>query len=197
MIDNKPSKLIRSIVRDMSEFLIRQVMHEDIWYFSYKIRNGQFLSQAMKEKRKDHTAKLLNKLKYSFEPNMLWFFPVEKNFCQDQIVNSQYNYWLTLFPQNVLILMKTKQPVHIMEFGVPATDGDVMPSYIFPCGSRLKTEAYIKCLEEVVLSWIERVCYLKTLHLAIELCTMPYKQENPLLAVRKFLWSYHPLHLAA
>ena len=36
----------------MSVFLIRQVVHEDIWYFSYKIRKGQFLSQAMKDKRK-------------------------------------------------------------------------------------------------------------------------------------------------
>ena len=45
MIDNNPSKSIRSIVRDMgvSEFFISQVMHEDILYFSYKMRKGQFL----------------------------------------------------------------------------------------------------------------------------------------------------------
>ena len=52
MIDNDPSKSIRSIAKDMGwyEFLIRQVVHEDIWYFLYKIRRGQFLSQAMKNK---------------------------------------------------------------------------------------------------------------------------------------------------
>ena len=47
----------------MSEFIIRQIMHKDIWYFSYKMRKSQFLSQAMKYKRKGCTAKLLNKHK--------------------------------------------------------------------------------------------------------------------------------------
>ena len=35
------------------DFLIRQVVCEDIQYFSYKMRKGQFLSQAMISKRKD------------------------------------------------------------------------------------------------------------------------------------------------
>ena len=45
MIHNDPRKSIRSIARDMRvpEFLIRQVVHEDIWYFLYKMRKGQFL----------------------------------------------------------------------------------------------------------------------------------------------------------
>ena len=47
----------------------------------------------------------------------IWFFLDEKNFCQDQMVCSQNNHWLTLFPQDVLILMKIKNPVHIMLFG--------------------------------------------------------------------------------
>ena len=66
MIDNDPSKPIRSIARNMeiSEFLIRQVVHEDVWYFSYKMRKGQFLSQVMKDKRKDCAVKFLNKLKH-------------------------------------------------------------------------------------------------------------------------------------
>ena len=57
MIENNPSKTIRFKARDMevSEFLIHQVGHEDIQYFSYKMRKGQFLLQAMKDKRKDFT----------------------------------------------------------------------------------------------------------------------------------------------
>ena len=37
IIDNDPSKSIRYIARDMrvSKFLIRQVVHKDIWYFSH------------------------------------------------------------------------------------------------------------------------------------------------------------------
>ena len=47
-------------------FFIRQVVHEDIHYFSYKMRKGKFLSQAMKDKRKDNIEKLLNKFKHPF-----------------------------------------------------------------------------------------------------------------------------------
>ena len=43
---------------------VRQVVHEDIWYFLIKLRKGQILSQAMKNKTKDGTVKLLNKLKH-------------------------------------------------------------------------------------------------------------------------------------
>ena len=44
MIDNDSRKTIKSITNDMktSEFLIRQVVHEDIRYFSYKMRKGYF-----------------------------------------------------------------------------------------------------------------------------------------------------------
>ena len=49
---------------------------------------------------------------------MLWFFSNEKNFCQNQGVNLQNNYWFALFLQNELILMKTKQtPPHHTVWG--------------------------------------------------------------------------------
>ena len=76
-------------------------VHEDIKYFSYKKRKSQFLSQAMKNKRKDCVAKLLNKFKYSLLLKMLWFFSDEKIFCQDHM-NSQKNCWPALSPQDVL-----------------------------------------------------------------------------------------------
>ena len=64
MVDNDSSKSIRSITKDMEvlEFLIRQVVHEDIQYFLYKMRKGQFLSKDMKDKRKGHNVKLFFKL---------------------------------------------------------------------------------------------------------------------------------------
>ena len=55
------------------------------------------------------------------------------------------------------IVMKTKHPVHIMVFGVVSCDGDVMPPFIFLHGLNLNIEAYIKCLQKIVLLWIERV----------------------------------------
>ena len=51
------------------------IRYEDIQYFVYKIRKGHFfLSQAMKNVRKDHAAKLLNKFDHAHQPNMLDFF---------------------------------------------------------------------------------------------------------------------------
>ena len=135
----------------MSEFLITPVVFEDICYFSYQKRNGQFLSLATKDKRKGCTRKLLITLKYPFQPNMLCFFSDEKNFCQDQIVNSQDNCRIALSPQNVLTLMKTKHPVHIMVLGVFIIDSDVMPPFsphIVPESTqRATSSAWIKRVE--------------------------------------------------
>ena len=76
VIDNNPSNSIRFIAKDMgvSEFLSWQIMHEDIHYFTYKMRKSQFLSQALNDKSKDYAAKFFNKRKHPLQSNMLWFF---------------------------------------------------------------------------------------------------------------------------
>ena len=58
-----PSKSIRSIAKNMTEyeFFIKQVSMKT--HFSYKMREGQFLSLAIKDKKKDCIANLLKKLK--------------------------------------------------------------------------------------------------------------------------------------
>ena len=68
--------------------------------------------------------------------------------------------------------MKTSHPVHIMVFRVVSRGDDVMPSFFFPHNLILITEVYIKYYDEVVIPWISVILQ---------------KQENPELAVRKFL----------
>lgn len=52
----------------MSKLLIKLEVCEDIMYSSYKMRNGQFfLSQTIKDDRKDHATKLFNTLKHPFQ----------------------------------------------------------------------------------------------------------------------------------
>ena len=102
---------------------------------------------------KDHAAKLFKKLKHPLQLKILWFFSDEKNFCQDQMVNSQNNCWFAPSPQNVLIVMKSKQPVHIMVLGVVTSNGDMLPFIFLYC--LIHKEAYIKCLKEVILAWIK------------------------------------------
>ena len=62
-----------------------------------------------------------------------------------------------MFSQDVSILIKTKYPVYILEFGVVISELNVKPEFIFPLGLQLNEEAYIKCREELVLLWIVRV----------------------------------------
>ena len=69
IIVKDPRKSIRSIawVIGVSEFLIKQVVREDMW-------KEQFLSEAMKDKRKDCTTKHLKKLEQPLQLNIFWFF---------------------------------------------------------------------------------------------------------------------------
>ena len=93
---------------------------------SHKMGKSQFLSQAMKDKMKDHAG--LNKLELPIQPYLLWFFSDGKNFCQDKI-NLQNNHWLALSQQDVLILMRNKHFVHIIVYGVITSNGDVIPLF--------------------------------------------------------------------
>ena len=79
------------------------------------------------------------------------------------MVNSQNNHCLSLSPQDVPIIMKTKHPVH-MVFEVVTSDGDVMPPFILPYCLTLNKEAFIKYLEEVGLNWMKRVAVDSTLN---------------------------------
>ena len=105
MIDNEPRKSIWFTTKDVrvSEFLIWPRVPDDS-YFSYNIRNKQFSSQAMKNKRKNSTSKLFNGVKIAFEQNGIWFFWDKKCLYQNQMVNSQNNHWLTISWHNVTIL---------------------------------------------------------------------------------------------
>ena len=70
----------------------------------------------------DCAAKLFNKLKHFLQPRMLRIFTDEKKFYQDEMVNLQNTLWLSLSPQDVPIVMKTKHPIHIMVFEVVTSD---------------------------------------------------------------------------
>ncbi len=79
-LDQDPSRSMRSLARelDISEFVVRKKMAQDIRYKSYALKRGQFMSQATKERRLEKVKLLLNKLKNPAD---------EKNFSQDQKVN--------------------------------------------------------------------------------------------------------------
>lgn len=92
IIENEPSKSMLAIARmkGVDEKLIWLGVHEDIRYFSYKLRMGQFLPKACQcwKKRLKRAKKLINKLNQPLKLGMLRFFFGEKNLCQNQKINS-------------------------------------------------------------------------------------------------------------
>ncbi|KAK8390563.1 hypothetical protein O3P69_010330 [Scylla paramamosain] len=67
MVDEDPSRSMRSIAREL------------------QVSEGTMQEDRFKK------SKMLNKLKFPLENDMLWFFSDEKNFCKDQTHNSQNN----------------------------------------------------------------------------------------------------------
>ena len=136
---------------------ISRCINQDLRCRSYRLQTGQFLSEAMKDRRLKKARILLNKLKHPKDENMLWFFSDEKNFCQDQKFNRQNNRWIAMRPQDVPKVMQTKFPATVMVFCVISSEGHVMPPHIFEAGLKVNTEIYLSVMEDVVLPWIRTV----------------------------------------
>ena len=137
-----------------------------------------YLSFCLLCTKLESTEYCLREMQHQFSPPEIWKQPAVLlgNLCW----KLQYEDF-TLFGSHseerlMNILMKTKHPVHILVFGVVIRDGDIMHPFISH-GLRLKIEAYINCLEEVVVPWIK-----------ILAAGRPYIwQQYSVLAVRKFL----------
>ena len=112
-------------------------------------------------------------------------FSDEKNFNQDQMVNSQNNHWLVLFPQDVLIAMKAKHPIPITTVICRQSTPHMVSVTTFkPTSSAWK---------ETVLPWIKKVTVRRPYYIwQTWFCIMPQKQESSVLATRKFLRLHYP-----
>ena len=75
IIDEDPLISIRAFSRDLqvSEFLIRRSVHEDIRYKSCVMRRGQFMSAQTREQRFIRAKRLLNKVKHPEISDILGF----------------------------------------------------------------------------------------------------------------------------
>ena len=72
-------------------FKIKSEEVAEFQYIGLNIKKNRYNVKLGKVKKKDYITKLFNKLMYP-----IWFFLDEKNFSQEQMVNSQNSYWLTL-----------------------------------------------------------------------------------------------------
>ena len=139
---------------------MKLALNEDICSYSYKCCRGQLLTEKACENRLTKGKKLLRKVKHPAEPQTIWFFSDEKNFCQHQKHIKQNNRWLAYCPKDTPGVMHTKFSQTVMVFGCVSCEGDVMPPYFFRQGLRLYSDAYVELLITVVEPWITRVGYL-------------------------------------
>ena len=150
---------IRALSREMNvaASTMKLALNEDLRYYSYKRRKGQLLTEKAREKHLINAKKLLSKVKHPAEPQTIWFFSDEKNFCQDQKHNTQNNRWLAYSTKDIPRVMQTKFPQTVMVFGCVSSEGDVMPLHFFQEGLRLNSDGYVELLNTVVKPWITRV----------------------------------------
>ena len=71
---------------------------------------------------------------------------------------------LTQSPVDVLIVVKTKHPILVIEFEIVTSAGSVLFPFIFPHGLILNTKDYVKCMDELGLTRIEKVTSKRFLH---------------------------------
>lgn len=121
---------MRAIAREMgmrmSDRTVRLAVNEDLGLKSYALRKAQLLTKAQVEKRFIRASALLNDMKHE-TVGYLRFFSDEKNFTQEQKVNSRNDRYLTDNIEEVPIVMCVKFPVSVMVLGVVSSEGDVMP----------------------------------------------------------------------
>ena len=103
--------------------------------------------------------------------------------------------WVSLWGQihiyiYIYILMQGKHQVHSRMFWVVISYDDAMSPFIFLHGLRLNTETYIGPRGSSDTLNRECCCW-KILCTAKGFCTTSNKQENPMLAVRKILWTHY------
>ena len=120
-------------------------------------QTSQILTEKIKNLRLIKSVRLLNKLKHPKKPNLLWFFSDEKNFCQDQVHNSQNHCWIAMNNRDMPRVMKTKFPATVMVFGVVSSEGHIMPPHIFKVCLKVNTKVYLDVLKSVVIPWCNQV----------------------------------------
>ena len=153
IIDKTPQRPIRQIAKDLgvSHTTMNACVKEDLKCRSYRCKTNKILTEKTKNLRLIKSIRLLNKLNHSKKPNMLWFFSYEKNFCQDQVHNSQNHHWIATNNRDVPRVMKTKFPATVMVFGVVSSEGHIMPPHIFEVSLKVNTKVYLDLLKSVVI----------------------------------------------
>lgn len=160
-IDAEPTRSMRSLAKERgcSEKTVRNAVHKDFKYKSYKFRPRHFLTPTHEEKRLQRSAIIREKI----ESYPLIFFSDEKKFVAAQLYNHQNDRFLTDRPQDVPAVFRELQPQSVMMLGVVSNEGDFMPPVFYPkkdpgqSRRGMSAKDYIKVLRVNVIPWMNTV----------------------------------------
>jgi hypothetical protein len=81
-INDDPGQSMRKLAEEVevSEWLIRKIIKEDICYRLYSLRRGQFMTAATKKTLYEKASALLNRLKHPLVQDILTFFSDDEKF---------------------------------------------------------------------------------------------------------------------
>lgn len=143
------------VITEFEKWRCREISTEYIGHWLTHLSKYVCLPFFIKVKQGMHYQNVLdfsnNRIKNTNVPQ------TRKEFCLYQILYKQKNRWIALSPNYLPRVIKIKQLVNINACGVITSDNNIMSPFIFPNGLRFNTEDYIKCLEEVLLSWVNRM----------------------------------------
>ena len=180
-----PGIRIRALSRELnvSASTMKLALNEDLHYYSYKCRRGQLLTEKANENRLTKGRKLLSNVKHPAEPQTMWFFSDEKDFCQDEKHNMQNNRWLVCCPRDTHHVMQTEFSQTVMVFGCVSCEVDMMLPHFFSVILRLNSDAYVELLITVVKPWMTRVAIC----MATGFRPLPHLWEKSKMVVGEFL----------
>ncbi len=161
VIEDDPSINITDLAKkfDVSYRTMWKAVHEDLRYKSYKLQIRQLLTSAMKEKRVERSRILINQLK---RRHVIRFFSDEKKFVVDRCINKQNDRWLAKDPDDVPVVMKTKNASSVMCLAVISSNGDVMPPHFFGSKETVTKEVYLAALRDKIVPWMVEVSERKS-----------------------------------
>ena len=158
-----PSSSISSLARDsqISRRTKQRLVREDLGMKSYRMSQRQLISDTTRQRRKNRTAAILNRLKGPDSGKVI-IFSDEKWWTVEKAHNRQNDRYLSLSPhgdeatkpEKYRIVAKQQRARGVMFLSLVASNGLVSPPIWVEEGVKINSKCYIEILKRSVLPWI-------------------------------------------
>ena len=160
----------------VSKKTIRNLVHKDFNFHSYKLQKHHSLSIIAKENRRKKAKAILDQVKFHNHPPTIFsdkkIFMVEAaaNRHNDRILSGD----LSAVPIDHKMIFKSQKPQSVMVFAAVTTDGHKSPIIFVEANTKINSDIYIEILKDKIYPWIlssmekSRLCSSKTGHPATQ-----------------------------